>query len=304
MSAALTDVVVLGGSGFIGQRLTDRLCAQPAVIASYGRYQVTSLSSQACNLCDLNRTRQQLAHVNATTTVVVCAGISRLAGDSWSVFQANVTMVRNLLEAIAPAAPRSVVFLSSTDVYGLPAAELPITEQTCPQPTTYYGLAKLACERMLNRIGSNGYPIACLRLPGIYGATDGGRSVVGVVCRQLAARRPIQLSGGGNVRRDFVHVDDLCAVIEALIARPVTATLNVATGNSMAIGSVAKAVASQLELSREALSELIEPSPTNPDRDHDLVFDSRSLQQRFSDLAFRGVTSGIQSYLAEMEHTR
>ncbi len=301
MSGPATEVLILGGSGFIGRQLSKRLRVASTADGVTPRPRVTPLSSSACDLLDLPSARRCLAQSGPQTTLVICAGISRLAGDSWSLFQRNLTMVRNLLESLPADHVRSIVFLSSTDVYGLPAVELPICESTPVRPTTYYGLSKLACEQLFSIGNQVRCPVACLRLPGIYGPTDGGKSVVGRFCRRLASGHSLELSGEGKVLRDLIHVDDLCALIDALVTSPREITLNVATGRSRPIREIVELVADQLQLSSARRSELIEFKPPNPARDHPLVFETNRLQAAFPEVRFRQIASGIADYLQHVE---
>ena len=301
MTQQAIDVMIVGGTGFIGRRLTDRLrhVQQEASAPAWSGH-VISLSSRDCNLLNSQQSREKLATTSSTTTIIMCAGISRRAGDSWSLFQTNLTMVHNLLRALRDREPRSIVFLSSTDVYGLPTTELPLTETSLPRPTTYYGLAKLACENMFHIGSSPSCPVTILRLPGIYGSTDAGRSIVGSFCRRLSAQQAVQLSGGGYVTRDFVHVDDLCSLMEARVVSPLQTTLNVATGNSMMVADVASRVAQQLQLPAAVAADLLAATPRTSDRDHDLAFDPQLLRTSFPHISLRTIAAGIQAYLEEL----
>jgi UDP-glucose 4-epimerase len=226
----------------------------------------------------------------------MCAGVSRVVEDSWRAFETNLALARNLMEALARHRPRSLIFLSSSDVYGLPAAELPIREKTLPGPTTFYGLAKLASESLCLLLRQGDWPLSRLRLPGIYGPGDGGRSVVGRFCQRVAGHQPLELTGRGIVRRDYVHVDDLCGLIAALDDEPWHGLLNVATGTSISVNHLAEVVAAAL-----GMSPAIEYLPARQERDHDLVFDARQLRAAFPQLTFRTVEQGVRDYLADAQ---
>jgi UDP-glucose 4-epimerase len=278
------ELMILGGSGFIGRRLSHHVRA---------RRRTAAWSSAECNLLDAAQTRQRLEVCGNQTTVVMCASVTRVVEDSWPAFETNLALVRNLMESLARRPPRSLVFLSSSDVYGLPAAELPIKEETLPRPTTFYGLAKLAGETLCLLMRQGDWPTARLRLPGIYGPGDRGRSVVGRFCQRLAARQPLEITGAGTVRRDYVHVDDLCRLIEALHEEPWDGLVNVATGTSVSVNHLVEVVAASL-----GASPVIERLPAREDRDHDLVFDTRRLRSTFPRLTFRPIERGVQDYLA------
>jgi nucleoside-diphosphate-sugar epimerase len=86
-------------------------------------------------------------------------------------------------------------------------------------------------------------PLAILRPTLIYGAKDPHNGYGPNRFRRLAAKgEAITLFGEGEEMRDHVHVDDVAALVSAVLRRRSQGVLNIATGNSVSFRRVAEMV--------------------------------------------------------------
>lgn len=262
MSHEHKDVLVFGAGGFIGSTAVRRLRENGWNAIAYSR--------QDCDLTDAEAVRKVFAQRSAPCRVLLCGCVSRHFEDSFATMVKNIAMTENFVRAVRPGQVLSCVYLSSTDIYGNHPA-LPVTEETAALPEYYYGVSKLANETLLLRAGLADYPVTCLRLPGIYGPTDQGHSILGMFARRVLRGQELTVFGDGGTLRDFVLVTDLCAIIEGLFERPHHGVLNVATGNSMKLLDILHLLA---ETAGRGLNLRYAPPGL---RSHDLVFDNRAL---------------------------
>ncbi|GFK94948.1 GDP-6-deoxy-D-mannose reductase [Fundidesulfovibrio magnetotacticus] len=256
------DVLIFGAGGFIGSTAA-------AFLAARG-WNVEARTRQDCDLTDPDAAAKVFAGRSRPVRVLLCACVSRHLEDTFGTMVKNVAMVENFLRAARPGQVASCVYLSSTDVYGNRPL-LPVTEETAALPEFYYGVSKLANETLLLRAGLADFPVAALRLPGIYGPTDQGHSILGMFARRVLRGEPLTVYGDGGTLRDFVLVTDLCSVIERLLEREFHGPLNVATGSSMRLLDIlhllAAAAGRELDLRHAPAGS----------RSHDLAFDTRGL---------------------------
>ena len=236
MSGWPKRVIVLGGSGFIGSALTTQLKKD-------GEIAVEAWSSNQCDLLNPASPAQLLCDVDSETTLVFTAVVGRLQDNSMEAMRKNYEMARNCLAALTGHQLRSIIFLSTADVYGLPPRELPITEQTVPCPVDWYGWSKLLTEALFQRLEQS-CPTAVLRLPGVYGPGDKGRSVIGGLVRRMRAGLPVKLTSRGAVRRDYLDVGDLCEMLIRTVQAPWSGILNAVSGQAVSIAELAQTVAS------------------------------------------------------------
>lgn len=271
---------VFGHTGFVGSALCARLEARDMELAA--------ASSAQCDLTDFASVQSFLADMPPGSRVVFCSTVNKGVNDSLDSLKANLAMAENLSRTLRtkqdnPAG--GLVFLSSVDVYGLRPA-LPLTEKSLPAPDNHYGLSKLCSEHLLRLNGMRldglcmdggpGCPLAVLRLPGVYGPGDKGRSVMGLLARRILAGQTIRLDGGGTALRDYLFLDDLLDLLEQLLQNPWDGLLNVATGQARSIADLVQVLADALEM--EAVTA---DGPENPRAAKDLTYDTARLERHF-----------------------
>lgn len=280
--------VVFGHSGFVGGSVLEILGESKNV--------VMGVSSAECDLLDRQQVRRFLDKLGNGARIVFFSCIHRPVEDSYSAFCRNVEMVENLAASAPQGKLASVIYISSVDVYGH-SPPLPITEQTVPFPSGYYGTAKLAGEFLLRRFGAAvECPISVLRLPGIYGRRDKGRSVVGRFVRRIMEEETITLFGDGTALRDFVLADDLADLILNLFDNPFDGVLNVATGKSCTIRDVVQTI--EQVCGRRAR---LEAAPTDKNVAGNLVFDITHLRSTFPGFQLTSLSDGIENYVSGLK---
>ena len=207
-------VLILGGSGFIGRRLAQRLLAggalQPVVASRHAglRLDVTDAPALAAALRGMD------AVVNAV------AGSERAIAQG---AQALAQAVQSLTEGArgvrgAEGAPGlRVIHISSMAVLG--EREGRLDETAAPGPTrAWYARAKQQAEACMAGLARAGTPVAVLRPGCVWG--PGSTLWVSRVARWLQDGRLGDLGENGDGWTNGVHVDDVCQAIEALLAAP------------------------------------------------------------------------------------
>lgn len=178
-------------------------------------------------------------------------------------YETNVLGTLRLLEAMATAGTKTLVFSSSATVYGVPE-RVPVAENAPTAPGNPYGHTKLAVERMLadHWTAQPDWRISVLRYfnpAGAHPTGELGEDPVGVpnnlfpfVAQVAAGRRPaVRIFGDdydtpdGTGVRDYIHVVDLarghaCA-LDHLAATPRFATHNLGRGEGSSVLDVLEA---------------------------------------------------------------
>ena len=119
----------------------------------------------------------------------------------------------NLLDAIKNSEYRPKVFFPSTRLV-YKGVDKPLKEDDQKESKTIYAANKLACEGYLQAYhDSFDIPYTIFRICLPYGnllSTDYSFGTVGFFIRQAKAGKDITLYGGGNIKRTFTHMEDLC----------------------------------------------------------------------------------------------
>jgi UDP-glucose 4-epimerase len=248
--------LITGGSGFIGGRL----------VRSFSENRVRLLDVEAPPTTFDNvdviqgdiRNQETVKRAVAGSDVVFhqagLVDVTESVVDPKASHSINAAGTLNVLEAARKHDVR-VVIASSAAVYGDPDTR-PIVESATPDPTSPYGLDKLAADQYARLYHDlYGLETVALRYFNVYGPGQDGGDYAGVIetfLEQASNDDPITVHGDGEQTRDFVHVED---VVEAnrLAAETdaVGNAYNIGTGESVRIYRLAERIRSLVDSSSE-----------------------------------------------------
>lgn len=207
-------VAVTGAGGYVGGAVVRALLARGHAVHALVRGPVAALDARAHVVTGDLRQAETLARLlrGADAVVHAAAWVHRAAdtpADRAECFAVNVEGTRSLIETLAGAPPRHLVFVSTIAVYGHPVED---AAETAPlQPVTSYGQSKLAAENLVLDAARRGRITACVLRPcAVYGPGAPGNSERLLALIQYAA---LPLVGGGANQKSLVHVDDLAAAV-------------------------------------------------------------------------------------------
>lgn len=242
--------LVIGGSGFIGRYLVERLLAAgqdvrtldlgPSAI-SHPRLTHWSGSFLQSELLDESLTGVDCVYHLAATAMPREANLNPRR-DS----QENVLGTLGILDAAIVRNVRRLIFISSGGtVYG-PTDQVPIPETHSTNPINAYGVSKLACEKYLRLYNGRGTDIPLstisLRVANPYGPRQNTRKAQGALTTfafQAVQGERIQIWGDGSVERDFIHVRDVARAIELAGRSDVSGTeINIGSGKGTSLNDL------------------------------------------------------------------
>lgn len=158
----------------------------------------------------------------------------------------NVGGTANVIEAAKQCGVRRVVFFSTIAVYGYATGQL-ITEETVPQPDTFYAQTKLDGEKIvLQARRPDGQPLGVvLRLGAAYGTRIKGN--YRRLLQALAKRRFIPIGSGHN-RRTLIYDQDIAQAALLALEHPQAAgrIYNVTDGEIHTLNAIIEAMCAAL----------------------------------------------------------
>jgi UDP-glucose 4-epimerase len=244
-------VLVTGGAGFVGSHIADALVGYNDVRVlddlSNGRRDNVP---DGATLVE-GDVRDEAALGEAASGVDLVFHQAGLVSVPASVEDPMASQSRNVAGTLAvlDRARREdarVVLASSVAIYGDPV-ELPVDEDHPTNPTSPYGVDKLAVDHHA-RLAHEHYGVetVALRYFNVYGPRQSGGEYSGVVdafLEQATAGQPLTVHGDGTQTRDFVHVSDVVrANLAAARTDAVGTAFNVGTGRSVSVRTLAETV--------------------------------------------------------------
>jgi UDP-glucose 4-epimerase len=228
------SILVTGGAGYIGSHTVRRLHEsgeKVVVLDNLSTGHLQSLPDEVpfvvADLRSRKRTIEILSELRpeAVFHLAASCSVSESVYDPEKYRVQNVVATQNLLDAMALAGTRQIVFSSTAAVYGEPEGEI-LSESARLNPVNPYGQSKLACEELLaEHYRLHATRSISLRFFNAAGAHESGeigedhdpethlipitlKTVLGFgdVVRIFGTNYPTR---DGTCVRDYVHVDDL-----------------------------------------------------------------------------------------------
>lgn len=223
----MDKLILTGNAGFIGQRFYDMFGHQ---------YKIDCYERG-----DTPPTESTLTGAKA---VVHLGGITNtLERDIDKIMTWNTDYTENLFYHCQRARVQ-MIFASSASIYGNGDR---FYETANPDPRSPYAWSKYISERLLV-LKSEMAPSQCLRFFNVFGGGEGHKGEQASVFHkfpiQAQHRKKINVfEGSDQIYRDFIHVDDVCRIIERFIGCPETGIYNVGTGQPYSFYEIARIVA-------------------------------------------------------------
>ena len=218
-------VLVLGGGGFVGANLVQRLLRARsdviAVVRSLPAWRLASLDSSHLLEVDLTNIAEMRQMVEAVRprTVLDCSayGAYSFETDSEVIYRTNFNSLVTLVELLDKGLLAAFVHAGSSSEYGSNSAGP--SEAAALVPNSHYAVSKAAAALFISYAGKTlGLPIVNLRLYSVYGPLeDASRLVPNLVKYGIEGRYPPFVSP--ETSRDFVYVGDVCEAFLLAAAR-------------------------------------------------------------------------------------
>ncbi|MCI0777729.1 MAG: NAD-dependent epimerase/dehydratase family protein, partial [Chloroflexi bacterium] len=240
--------IVTGAAGFIGSHIVDRLLALGHDVIGVdcftdyyertlkeanveearadGKFQLLEADLLTMDLPELLEGANYVFHQAGQ------AGVRPSWGAHFAGYiRNNIEATQHLLEAAKHAALTKFVFASSSSIYG-DAKDLPVTEETIPQPISPYGVTKLAAEHLCSLYAKvYNLPTVSLRYFTVYGPRQRPEMAIQHFLSACRSGEPVTLFGDGTQTRDFTFVGDIAEANVRAMDASGSAVINVCGGS-------------------------------------------------------------------------
>jgi UDP-glucose 4-epimerase len=247
-------ILVTGGCGFIGSRIVETLHErnEVTVIDNLISGQKENIQGMGIRFYEKDVRDPSLEKFFKGVNIVFHEAAHTYVDESvqrpiYNV-EVNICGTVNVLEACRKMDVEKLVFASSSAVYYNPTTPRPIKESHHLNPTSPYGINKMAAERFC-KIYNSLYELktVCLRYFNVYGPRGYPYSdVVSIFINNVINRQPIIIDGDGEQTRDFIYLDDVVRanVLASQSRKAVGKALNVGTGRPISINQLAALIKS------------------------------------------------------------
>jgi UDP-glucose 4-epimerase len=232
--------LILGGAGFVGVNIAEKLLAQGHEVHLFDRIDLPPGAKTAFaglpgkytlttgDVCDPVAIRKAITPgVDAVVLgAAVTADAARETRDPQGILQVNLMALAPVLEACRDAGAGRVVNLSSAAVYGHAAMGVAeVDEDTPPQPAGLYGITKFASEMIGERLAQLwALDFVSLRLSAVFGPWERATGLRDTTSAPFQVTEAARLGRAALLERpgerDWVYASDVADAVLLVLQTP------------------------------------------------------------------------------------
>jgi len=308
-------LLVTGGAGFIGSNFVrywvnrhpaDHVVVYDVLTYAGNRPNLADVKDRTSfvrgDVCDLGTAARALEDHSIDTVVHFAAEShnSLAVLDPALFFRTNVLGTQTMLEAARRHGVHRFHHISTCEVYGDLALDSPerFTEDSPYRPRTPYNASKAGADHAVRAYGETfDLPVTITNCCNNYGPYQFPEKVIPLFTTRALDDRPLPLYASTQNRREWLHVDDHCRAVEAvLLGGEVGETYHVGSGIEASIVEIADLVLGILG-KPSSLKEIV---PDRPGHDRRYLLDSSKIERRLGwspEIGFaEGLAGTVQWY--------
>ena len=312
------SVLVTGAAGFIGSHLSEALVAAGETVVCLDSFDpfydpavkegnLTSLRSSGSfreirgDIRDPDAWRKAPDDVDAVIHLAARAGVRPSIAEPSLYADVNVTGTSRVLDFCGERGIRSVVFASSSSVYGnnptVPFSE----DQPVDHPISPYAATKRAGELLCHTAHHlTGLSVVAARLFTVFGPRQRPDLAINKFARLMSEGRPIPRFGDGSTARDYTFVSDLVAGLLSALAltrkRPVFEIVNLGSDRPVTLAELIQIIGEEMGV--DPIIEALPPQPGDVERTWADIRRAKELLGYAPKVSFR---EGIRAFVAWRE---
>jgi len=278
------NVLVTGGSGFIGSHIVDELIEKDHSvrvldIKSPHRSDVDFLQGSILSLNDI---KKSLKDIDIVYHIGGFSNIDMVKDNPLDTIRLNIMGTTNMLEVSRKKKIKRFILASSVYVHDLKGH--------------LYTTSKMASELICkNYYDLYGLPYTILRYGTVYGPRSRNADVISIFVRKALNPGKITIYGNGEQRRNFIFTKDVAEVsVKAIDNIAENKTYCIAYPKSFTINQLAQIIKNVVN------PEVIIQRALHNAREYDYLGEIKNLKETFSDLKWQpkfSLEDGIKSYL-------
>jgi nucleoside-diphosphate-sugar epimerase len=274
-------VVILGGNGFIGSAIANSLQEEFS--------DIKILTSRDCNL--LEKKSISILNDKIKDGDVFVFAAAKAPAKNWNMFEENMNMVNNLILGLQDKKISYFLNISSDAIYS--DSDTKIGENSLDIPDNPHGFMHFVRESLINKNINSA--IGHIRPTLVFGKDDPHNGYGPNMFLRLAKKQQnITLFGGGEERRDHVHVRDVAKIAHLMIKNKISSNVNAVSGSPITFMEIAQYIKEQIKYEIDIVTTKRNgPMPHNGLR----VFEKSRIIELYPDFKFLGLKEYIKMEL-------
>jgi dTDP-glucose 4,6-dehydratase len=226
---------VTGGAGFIGSNFIRHVLSlsQEYEVVNFDKLtyagNLANLETVASSphysfvkgdICDVRVVEDAMRACDAVVHFAAESHVDRSIYEPAPVIETNLTGTFILLQAARRLHTQRFVHISTDEVYGDMAADGYADENSPLQPSSPYSASKAGSDLLVRSyVRTFGFPAVITRSSNNYGPYQFPEKFLPLMINNALEDKPLPIYGDGKQQRDWLHVEDNCRGILAVLER-------------------------------------------------------------------------------------
>lgn len=212
------SLLITGGTGYIGKKLTQKLMEKYNPIYSVGIEELDLQNYvEVLDFLKKNKIRK-IIHLGW-----------KMENNNEAIYD-NIEALNNLLKASEEVQIEKIIFTSTNNVYGteLNGNNFSEEDKINLDKNNKYGISKYLGEELVKY--STNEKACIIRIADVYGPNQNHGNLMKGIISNLENKKNIQLYGEGKRERDYIYIDDVIRGLEFIYENNLTGIFNLGTG--------------------------------------------------------------------------
>lgn len=212
------SLLITGGTGYIGKKLTQKLMEKYNPIYSVGIEEL-----------DLQNYEEVLDFLKKNKIRKIIHLGWKMENNNEAIYD-NIEALNNLLKASEEVQVEKIIFTSTNNVYGteLNGNNFSEEDKINLDKNNKYGISKYLGEELVKY--SMNEKACIVRIADVYGPNQNHGNLMKGIISNLENKKNIQLYGEGKRERDYIYIDDVIRGLEFIYENNLTGIFNLGTG--------------------------------------------------------------------------
>ena len=279
--------LVIGNSGFVGRHLESFLKKK------YNKNNVFGFATNYLNLTKQKEYKKLNKFIKKNTIIYFLSFNKAQKNASFKDYEINHKIITNFLKYIETKKIKKLLFFSTQSIYGEDTDNKNITEKTLPNPTSFYGIAKYNCERLVEKIFIlKKTPFVIIRTPRIYGPGDDPNNYgPSMFAKKFKDNESIVLWGDGSEKRNYIYISDVVKIIDLVMIKNFSGCINICGNNNYSFKFLIKTLES---LTKSKIQIISKPRSRQK---VDQIMNNRFLKKIIGNYPFISIKNGFRILL-------
>ena len=262
---------VTGGAGFIGSNYVEHLLQSVKGVTGVTIYDKFTYAANPKNygellsdprlsvvkgdICDSNLLEKSMGNHDFVVHIAAESHVDRSIEDASAFVKTNVLGTFNVLEACHKIGIKSVIHVSTDEVYGS-LSEGSVDETFPLKPNSPYAASKAASDLLARSyFVTHGLDVRTTRCCNNYGKYQYPEKVIPVFINQLMRGQKLPIYGDGQNVREWIHVSDHARGIQTVLENGQPGEIyNIGTGSHLSNNNLASEIIKAMGLSESMKS--------------------------------------------------